>query len=192
MAETPSTMLDIGTPAPDFVLPNTTDNNNSVRNTDYTGQPLLVIFTCNHCPYVIHILQSLTEFANQAVSRNVGVVMISSNDVDRYTADSPVKMAELAMKYHFDFPYLYDENQSVALAYKAACTPDLFLFNSEHKLVYRGQYDSSRPGNRIAVTGEDLKNALESLQSGKAIKDQQIPSVGCGIKWKPGNEPDYF
>ena len=191
MAETPSTMLNLGTQAPDFALPDTNNDNQIVKNSDYNDKPLLVVFSCNHCPYVIHILQSLTEFSNQAVLQNVGVIMISSNDVSRYDADNPQNMTKLATDYGFKFPYLYDEDQSVALAYKAACTPDIFLFNSKHHLVYRGQYDSSRPGNQLPVTGQDLKNALECVLSNKAVDDKQIPSVGCGIKWKVGSEPDY-
>ena len=191
MAETPSTMLGIGTQAPEFSLPEPASGN-SVSLADYAGKPLLVIFSCNHCPYVLHILESLTGFANEKQRAGLAVVMISANDVAGYPADGPEKMAALAQSYGFEFPYLYDESQQVALAYRAACTPDFFLFDGAHQLVYRGQYDGSRPGNQIAVDGSDMRAAVDALFAGKAITADQIPSVGCNIKWRAGNEPDYF
>ena len=191
MSETPSTMLDIGTPAPDFSLPEPASGK-TVGLADFGGQPLLVVFACNHCPYVLHILDSFTEFANQLQQRGVGVVMISANDITGYPADSPQKMAQLAAEQGFEFPYLYDESQQVALAYRAACTPDFFLFDASHRLVYRGQYDASRPGNQAAVDGGDLKAAVDALLQGQPVSAEQIPSVGCNIKWRAGNEPDYF
>ena len=191
MSETPSTMLDIGTPAPDFSLPEPASGK-TVGLADFGGQPLLVVFACNHCPYVLHILDSFTEFANQLQQRGVGVVMISANDITGYPADSPQKMAQLAAEHGFEFPYLYDESQQVALAYRAACTPDFFLFDASHQLVYRGQYDASRPGNQAAVDGGDLKAAVDALLQGRPVSAEQIPSVGCNIKWRAGNEPDYF
>jgi len=191
MAETPSTMLGIGTQAPDFSLPDPASGN-SVSLSDYSGKPLLVVFSCNHCPYVLHILESLTAFANEKQRQGLAVVMISANDVAGYPADGPEKMAALAQSYGFEFPYLYDESQQVALAYRAACTPDFFLFDGAHQLVYRGQYDGSRPGNQIAVDGSDMRAAVDSLLAGNAITGAQIPSVGCNIKWRDGNEPDYF
>lgn len=191
MAETPSIMLDLGTAAPDFSLSDPASGE-SVSLQDYTGQPLLVVFSCNHCPYVIHILESFTAFARNAQARGLGIVLISSNDIEGYPQDGPDKMAELSKRYGFDFPYLYDESQRVAMAYRAACTPDFFLFDDQHKLVYRGQYDSSRPGNSVTVSGEDLKSAVDAVLEQTAIPVHQIPSVGCNIKWRAGNEPDYF
>ena len=191
MVQTPSTMLEIGTPAPSFRLPEPASGN-EIGLDDYTGQPLLVVFSCNHCPYVLHIIESFTEFANQARRDGLGVVMISANDVAGYPDDSPEKMAALAQRFGFEFPYLYDESQQVALAYRAACTPDFFLFDAAHRLVYRGQYDGARPGNGVAVDGRDLRQAVAALLGGSEIPAEQIPSVGCNIKWRAGNEPDYF
>ena len=184
-------MLGIGTRAPDFSLPEPASGN-SVSLSDYSGKPLLVVFSCNHCPYVLHILESLTAFANEKQRQGLAVVMISANDVAGYPADGPDKMAALAQSYGFEFPYLYDESQQVALAYRAACTPDFFLFDSAHRLVYRGQYDGSRPGNQVAVDGSDMRAAVDALLTGNTISGDQIPSVGCNIKWRDGNEPDYF
>jgi peroxiredoxin len=184
-------MLEIGTQAPSFSLlvPAT---GNQVNLTDFSGKPLLVVFSCNHCPYVLHIIDSFTEFANQAQQRGLAVVMISSNDVAGYPADSPAKMIELAQHHGFEFPYAYDQSQQVANAYRAACTPDFFLFDSSHQLVYRGQYDGSRPGNKIAVSGNDMRAAVGALFGDTEMPAEQIPSVGCNIKWRAGNEPDYF
>ncbi len=191
MAQTPSTMLEIGTPAPAFSLPEA-GGERTVDLQDFTGQPLLVVFSCNHCPYVLHILESFTEFANSAARQGLGVVMISANDVAGYPDDSPEKMAALAARMGFEFPYLYDESQAVAIAYRAACTPDFFLFDAEHRLVYRGQYDGARPGNSVPVTGADMRAAVDALMAGNEISPEQVPSVGCNIKWRAGNEPDYF
>lgn len=191
MAQTPSTMLELGTRAPGFSLPEPFSGN-LIGLDDFTGKPLLLVFSCNHCPYVLHILESFTEFANGARARGLGVVMISANDVAGYPDDSPEKMTELAERFGFEFPYLYDESQQVAIAYRAACTPDFFLFDKEHRLVYRGQYDASRPGNSVAVDGADLKAAVDALLEHTEMPAEQIPSVGCNIKWRAGNEPDYF
>jgi peroxiredoxin len=191
MSETPSTMLEIGTQAPDFSLPDPVSGN-TVSRADYAGRPLLVVFSCNHCPYVLHIIDSFTEFANALPGRGVGAVMISANDVGNYPQDGPDKMAEFARERGFEFPYLYDESQQVARAYHAACTPDLYLFDADHRLVYRGQYDGSRPGNPVEVDGSDLKAAVDDLLAGREISGDQIPSVGCNIKWRAGNEPEYF
>jgi len=191
MSETPSVMLEIGTPAPGFSLPEPATGNR-VDRSDYQGQPLLVVFSCNHCPYVLQLIESFVEFANSAQKHGVGVVMISANDVAGYPQDGPEKMAEFARHHGFEFPYLYDESQQVARAYQAACTPDIYLFDSSHKLVYRGQYDASRPGNGVKVDGADLKSAVDALLTGNAISHEQIPSVGCNIKWRAGNEPEYF
>ena len=191
MSETPSTMLEIGTQAPSFSLP-VPATDKQVSLTDFSGKPLLVVFSCNHCPYVLHIIDSFTEFANQARQRGLAVVMINSNDVAGYPADSPAKMIELAQHHGFEFPYAYDQSQQVANAYRAACTPDFFLFDSSHQLVYRGQYDGSRPGNKIAVSGNDMRAAVGALFGDTEMPAEQIPSVGCNIKWRAGNEPDYF
>ena len=191
MSETPSTMLEIGSQAQNFSLSEPASGK-QVSLADFMGKPLLVVFSCNHCPYVLHIIDSFTEFANQAQTLGLAVVMINSNDVAGYPADSPEKMIQLAQQQGFEFPYLYDESQQVARAYRAACTPDFFLFDSSHRLVYRGQYDGSRPGNNIAVSGSDMRSAVDALFSGSDIPADQIPSVGCNIKWRAGNEPDYF
>ena len=190
MSETPSTMLEIGSQAQEFSLPEPASGK-QVSLSDFQGKPLLVVFSCNHCPYVLHIIDSFTEFARTMQQRGLAVVMISANDVAGYPADGPEKMAELVRTAGFDFPYLYDESQQVARAYRAACTPDFFLFDDAHQLVYRGQYDGSRPGNKLPVNGSDMKAAVDALLSDRAISDEQIPSVGCNIKWRGGNEPDY-
>ena len=191
MSETPSTMLDIGTSAPDFTLPEPATGK-MVSRSDFDGQPLLVVFSCNHCPYVLHIIDSFTGFANSVRQRGVAVVMICANDATAYPQDAPQKMAEFAQQHGFEFPYLHDETQQVAQAYRAACTPDFYLFDASHRLVYRGQYDASRPGNDVAVTGGDLRAAVDAMLAGDAIGATQVPSVGCNIKWRAGNEPDYF
>ncbi|MDH3387491.1 MAG: thioredoxin family protein [Gammaproteobacteria bacterium] len=191
MAQTPSTMLDIGTQAPDFSLPEPATGK-TVTLADYAGKPLLVVFSCNHCPYVLHIIESFTAFANDALKRGLAVVMISANDVAGFPDDDPDRMVAMAQRLGFEFPYLYDESQRFAMAYRAACTPDFFLFDGAHRLVYRGQYDGSRPGNQVPVDGSDLKAAVEALLEGGNISADQIPSVGCNIKWRTGNEPDYF
>lgn len=191
MARTPSTMLELGTSAPDFTLP-CPGKEAPVSLADFNGKPLLVIFSCNHCPYVIHILDSLTAFANDCLQRGVSVVMINANDVDNYADDSPEKMLELGNNHGFQFPYLYDATQQTAIAYRAACTPDFFLFDDSHRLVYRGQYDGARPRNDTEITGVDLKTAVDKLLMGEPQATDQLPSMGCNIKWKSGNEPDYF
>ncbi len=190
MAETPSTMLELGTEAPFFRLPDFDGGIHSLE--EYRGKPLLVMFICNHCPYVRHVIGKLAELAEQYQKKGVGVVAINSNDTDAYPEDAPDKMKLFAQKHGFTFPYLFDESQEVAKAYRAACTPDFYLFDRDHKLVYRGQMDGSRPGNGLPVTGEDLTRAVNNLLEGKPIPGDQRPSVGCNIKWKPGNEPDYY
>jgi peroxiredoxin len=191
MARTPSTMLELGTPAPDFSLPEPASGN-TVSRSDFSGQPLLLVFACNHCPFVLHILREFVDFARQYAERGLKVVMINANDVANYPDDSPEKMVELAREYGFGFPYLYDESQQTARAYQAACTPDLFLFDADHRLHYRGQFDASRPGNDEPVTGADLRAAADALLAGQPAPAEQLPSLGCNIKWKPGNEPEYF
>ena len=190
MAVTPSTMLSLGTEAPHFYLPDFDGKMHSIK--DYKDKPLLVMFICNHCPYVIHVRDKLAALAREYQGKNIGVVAINSNDVQQYPEDSPANMKKIANQLHYSFPYLYDESQEVAKAYRAACTPDFFLFDDSHRLVYRGQMDSSRPGSNIPVTGTDLTEAIDKLLAGEQISPEQTPSIGCNIKWKPGNEPDYF
>jgi peroxiredoxin len=192
MALTPSTMLPLGTVAMDFQLPDTNGKIVSLVELAKGKSALLVIFICNHCPYVIHIRAGLAQFARDYAPKRVGIVGISSNDAKNYPADSPAKMKDEVKTAGYIFPYLYDETQAVAKAYRAACTPDIFLFDQGRKLVYRGQFDASRPGNGIPVTGKDLRAALDALLAGKPAPENQIPSIGCNIKWKPGNAPDYF
>lgn len=191
MARTPSTMLELGTSAPDFTLPEPKTGNNVSRG-NFAGQPLLVVFTCNHCPFVLHILKEFVAVANSYQDRGLATVLINANDVANYPDDSPEKMVALAEQYEFSFPYLYDESQRVAQAYEAACTPDLYLFDAEHKLVYRGQFDDARPGNDQPVTGADLIAACDALFNHESVPEPQKPSLGCNIKWKAGNEPAYF
>jgi peroxiredoxin len=191
MALTPSTMLPLGTAAPGFNLPDT--NGKTVSLADFKDKAALaVIFMCNHCPYVVHIRAGLVQLAKDYAARGVGIVGISSNDVKNYPADSPAKMKDEVKNVGYTFPYLYDESQAVAKAYRAACTPDIFLFDRGRRLVYRGQFDGSRPGNGIPVTGKDLRAAMEAVLAGKPTSELQAPSMGCNIKWKSGNEPDYF
>jgi peroxiredoxin len=191
MARTPSTMLQLGTPAPDFTLLEPASGQ-LIHRSDFANKPLLIIFSCNHCPYVLHILEQFVSFASSFKDKGLATVMINSNDVDNYPADSPEKMIQLSQQYGFTFPYLYDETQQTAHAYQAACTPDLFLFDQQHQLVYRGQFDGSRPANDIPVNGQDLITATEALLNNQPLPDQQRPSLGCNIKWKTGNEPAYF
>jgi peroxiredoxin len=191
MAKTPSTMLALGTPAPDFRLPDT--DGTQVSRDDYAGAAgLLVMFLCNHCPYVQHIREGLAELAREYRSKGLAIVAISSNDAAAYPDDSPEKMKAEKARYGYVFPYLYDASQAVAKAYAAACTPDFFLFDRARRLVYRGQFDDSRPGNDVAVTGKDLRAACDALLSERPIAPDQRPSIGCNIKWKPGNAPAYF
>jgi peroxiredoxin len=191
MALTPSTMLALGTPAPDFKLPD--PDGNVVALSDFAASPaLLVMFICNHCPYVKHVRSEIARLARDYQTRDVAVVAISSNDAGNYPADSPEKMAEEIVSAGYTFPYLFDETQEVAKAFRAACTPEFYLFDRARKLVYRGQLDGSRPGNDVPVTGKDLREALDALLESRPIVEAQLPGIGCNIKWKPGNEPDYF
>ena len=188
---TPSTMLALGTQAPDFKLADT--NGKIVRLDDFKGAKVLVVaFICNHCPYVKHIRAGLAEFGREMQGKGVGMVAINSNDATKYPADSPERMKEEAREEGYVFPYLYDEAQAVAKAYRAACTPDFYVFDGERRLVYRGQFDGSRPGNGVAVTGSDLRAAVEAVLGGKAVSEKQMPSIGCNIKWRAGNEPQYY
>jgi peroxiredoxin len=191
MALTPSTMLPLGTTAPDFKLPAT--DGKTISLGDFKNQAaLLVIFMCNHCPYVVHIRAGLAQLARDYAPRDVGIVGINANDAKNYPADSPARMKDEVQTAGYLFPYLYDETQAVAKAYRAACTPDIFLFDRGRRLVYRGQFDASRPGNGMPVTGKDLRAALEAVLAGKPTAERQVASIGCNIKWKAGNEPDYY
>lgn len=190
MALTPSTMLDLDTPAPSFALPDP-GNGRTVSLAEFIGRPLLVAFICNHCPYVKHIADAFAAFASEYQAKGLGVVAISANDPGHRAEDGPDHMAAEARGRGYTFPYLFDETQAVAKAYRAACTPDFFLFDAGHRLVYRGQFDASRPGNTVPVTGADMRAAVDALLAGKLLPEPQVPSIGCNIKWKPGNEPDY-
>jgi peroxiredoxin len=184
-------MLALGTAAPEFALPDTTGR--TVRLADFQNAPaLLVMFICNHCPYVKHIQAELAKVGREYQTRGVAVVGISSNDVSNYPEDSPAGMAEEARTAGYTFPYLYDESQAVARAYRAACTPDFYLFDRARRLVYRGQFDDSRPESGVPATGRDLRAALDAVLAGQPVAAAQKPSLGCNIKWKPGQEPDYF
>ncbi len=189
MAATPSIMRELGVKAPSFSLPDTSGT--TVSLADYTGQPLLVVFICNHCPFVRHIGRELGRKSTEFAGRGVGVVLISSNDVESYPEDAPDRMVHFRDEFGITVPYLYDESQQVAKAYQATCTPDFFLFDSDHRLVYRGQFDDARPGNDSPVTGADLQDAVDALLDGRPMPKEQKPSMGCGIKWKEGNEPAF-
>jgi len=182
-------MLPLGTAAPAFRLPDT--NGKTVTLSDFRGKPVLVMFICNHCPFVKHVRAELAKLGRDYQSR-VGIAAINSNDVENYPDDSPEKMKAEAKAAGYLFPYLFDESQSVAKAYRAACTPDFYLFDTEHRLVYRGQLDDSRPSNALPVAGKDLRAALDAVLGSKEVSVTQKPSIGCNIKWKTGEEPDYF
>ncbi|HVD97102.1 MAG TPA: thioredoxin family protein [Cytophagaceae bacterium] len=184
MAATPSTMMPLGTLAPDFKLPDTISGKILSLQELKSDKGTLVMFICNHCKYVKHIHTELVKLANEAVSKGLSVIAISSNDIVNYPEDDPKLMKEQAIQHHYKFPYLYDESQETARAYDAACTPDFFLFDGNLKAVYRGQFDNSRPSLITPVTGKDLRTAIENLLAGKAISETQIPSMGCNIKWK--------
>lgn len=191
MARTPSTMLPLGTQAPAFNLPNV--DGQMVSLDDFKSAPaLLVVFMCNHCPFVIHIADALAQMARDFQAKGVAVVGINANNPATHPADSPEQMVHEAENRGYTFPYLFDETQEVAKAYRAACTPDFFLFDKDKKLVYRGQMDDSRPDSGIPVTGKDLRAAVDAVLAGKPVPEPQKPSIGCNIKWKPGNEPDYY
>jgi peroxiredoxin len=191
MVRTPSTMLPLGTKAPDFSLVNV--DGQTVSLSDFDDAPAtLLIFMCNHCPFVKHLADPLSHFTAEYMDKGVAVIGINSNDAGNYPADSPEQMVREAEERGYRFPYLYDETQEVAKEYRAACTPDFFLFDRDRRLAYRGQFDDSRPDNGKPITGADLRAAIDTVLAGKKPSDQQRPSIGCNIKWKPGNEPDYF
>lgn len=184
MARTASTMLPLGTTAPDFFLKDT-NSNDTYSFQDLRGSKgTLVVFICNHCPFVLHVISEIVMIANDYRVQGIGVIAISSNDVVKYPADSPELMADFALENKIDFPYLYDESQETAKAYQAACTPDFYLFDNQDKLFYRGQLDDSRPSNGIPLSGSDLRGAIDALIYNRSLKETQKPSLGCGIKWK--------
>ncbi len=188
MAATPSRMIALGTPMPAFALPNVVDGR-VVDSASLVGRPGVVVFICNHCPYVKHIRAQLADFGRYCQSQGVGMVAVSSNDISTYPDDSPDNMAVEARNAGYVFPYLFDETQAVAKAFDARCTPDLFIFDADGKLAYRGQFDDARPGNGVAVTGKDARAAVDALLAGGRPAAEQKASIGCGIKWRPGNEP---
>ena len=191
MARTPSTMLALGTPAPDFSLPDFDGRRHALA--DFAAAPaLLVVFTCEHCPFARHLRNEFARYAAEYAPRGLAVVAINSNDLDAYPQDGPDAMREEARAAGYGFPYLLDATQSVAKAYRAACTPDFFLFDAGRRLVYRGQFDDSRPGSPTPVTGADLRRATEAVLSSRPVGGEQRPSLGCNIKWKPGGAPDYY
>ncbi len=185
-----STTLPLGTPAPGFDLPDVVGGGR-VSLADFSGLPVLVMFVCNHCPFVKHIREELASLGRDYADRGCAVVAINSNDVENYPDDSPEKMKLEAEEAGYTFPYLFDESQEVAKAYRAACTPDFYVFDRAHTLAYRGQLDDSRPSNGKPVTGRDLRAAMDAVLAGAAVPQPQLPGIGCGIKWKPGNAPDY-
>jgi len=191
MPETPSTMLDLGTTLPKFSLPDF--DGRTVSDADFAGaQALLVAFICKHCPFVRHIRQEFSRFATEYTAKGLRVVAIASNSVDEFPEDGPEGMKQEAAEANYTFPYLFDEKQEIAKAFRAACTPDFFLFDGNGRLVYRGQFDGSRPKNNVAVTGSDLRAAADAVLAHKPVAEAQRPSMGCNIKWYPGNEPAYF
>jgi peroxiredoxin len=191
MSLTPSTMLPLGTQAPEFKLPDVASDR-SISLKEYEGKKaLLVMFICQHCPYVQHIKGELTKLGKDYANKDIGIVAISSNDAENYPDDAPGELKKFARVNSFSFAFLYDETQEVAKAYTAACTPDLFLFNKNRELVYRGQLDDSRPGNNKPVTGKDLRAAIDAVLADQPVSKDQRPATGCNIKWKPGNAPSY-
>ena len=192
MVLTPSTMLPLGTSAPNFQLPDVVSQEIISLDTFANKKGLLVMFICQHCPFVKHIKLELGKLGKYYVDKGLGIIGISANDVENYPDDSPKKLKEMAQELNFNFPICYDETQEVAKAYTAACTPDFFLFDDNKKLVYRGQLDDSRPSNNIQVTGVDLRKAIDCVLNNQEISEVQKPSIGCNIKWKKGNEPQYF
>ena len=185
-------MLALGTSAPAFELPDVVSGKTISSETLAVGKPVLVMFICPHCPYVKHIQAGLALMAKDYARSELAIVAISSNDVAQYPEDGPEGLRSMARHLGFEFPYCYDETQETAKAYTAACTPDFFLFGPKHQLDYRGQFDGSRPGNNVTVTGRDLRAAIDAVLAGRPVPQDQRPSIGCNIKWKPGNEPPYF
>lgn len=192
MVLTPSTMLSLGTKAPAFVLPDVVTEDIISLDIFADKTALLVMFICRHCPFVKHVQTELAQIGKDYADRSLGIVAISANDIENYPDDAPGKLKEMATTLGFNFPLCYDATQEVAKAYTAACTPDFFVFDRDRALVYRGQLDESRPSSDTPVTGKDLRTALETVLSDRTPDPDQKPSIGCNIKWKPGNEPPYF
>ncbi len=192
MAAAESTMVTLGTRAPSFILKSVTGGNVNLVNYASDSKGIVILFICNHCPYVKHLNTKLVEIANEYIQKGIGFIAISSNDIEKYPQDAPEEMKKVAQDEEYPFPYVFDETQEVAKLYEAACTPDIYVYDEKLSLVYRGQFDESRPGNGIEVTGSDLRRALNNLIDGNDPLENQIPSIGCNIKWKPGNEPHYF
>ncbi len=191
MAETPSTMLSLGTAAPNFTLPDAR-NDEMVSLSDLSGKDgLCMMFICNHCPYVVHVIDEITRLAKDYAAKGISFCAINANNLETHPQDGPEFMKTFAEEKGWAFPYLFDESQEVALAYQAACTPDFFLFDEKMELVYRGQLDNARPGNEAPANGEHLRGAMDALLSGGTISSEQRPSCGCNIKWKPENRPEY-
>lgn len=192
MSLTPSTMLELGTPAPDFHLPDVVTGH-IVGLSQFSGKKaLLIMFVCRHCPYVQHVKGELARLGKDYAPREVGIVAISSNDSAKYPDDSPESLKQMAREIGLNYPLLFDGTQETAKAYRAACTPEFYLFDIRFRLAYRGQLDDSRPGNSLPVTGKSLREALDAVLEGRPCPSDQKPGIGCNIKWKPGNEPDYF
>jgi peroxiredoxin len=185
-----STMIALGTQAPEFSLHNAVDGRKIARD-QYAGQPLLVMFICNHCPYVVHVRSELGRLARDYGPKGLAMVAINSNSTQSHPEDGPENMKKLALSEGWPFPFLFDETQQVARSYHAVCTPEFYLFDRTHTLRYRGQLDDSRPGSEIPVTGKFLRAAIDAVLAGTPVNDDQKPSVGCSIKWRSGNEPDY-
>lgn len=192
MVLTASTMLPLGTTAPDFQLPDAVSGETISLTNFEEKKALLVMFICAHCPFVKHVQSELAKLGQDYGDKGVGMIAISANNVATHPGDSPEKLKEMAESLGFNFPFCYDESQSTAKTYTAACTPDFFLFDGEKKLVYRGQLDDSRPGNNEPLNGKDLRSAIDAVLANQSVTTEQKPSIGCNIKWKPGNEPDYF
>ncbi|MGV2826855.1 thioredoxin family protein [Myxosarcina sp. GI1(2024)] len=192
MVKTASTMLPLGTSAPEFELQDVVSGQKISLDTFADAEALLVMFICQHCPFVKHVKEEIAQIGKDYSDRPLGIVAISANDVENYPDDSPEHLLKMAKELDLNFPFCYDETQEVAKTYTAACTPDFFLFDGDKKLVYRGQLDDSRPSTDIPVTGKDLRGAIDAVLAGKPVDPNQKPSIGCNIKWKPGNEPDYF
>jgi peroxiredoxin len=192
MALTASTMLSLGTQAPDFQLPDVVSGQTISLSTFAQKKALLVMFICRHCPFVKHVKKELAQLGKDYINKGLGIVAISTNDAKNYPDDAPELLKAMAIELDFNFPFCYDESQETAKAYTAACTPDFFLFDAKQQLVYRGQLDESRPSNGKPVTGADLRAAIDAVLADKPVAGEQKPSIGCNIKWKPGNEPSYF